>query len=308
MTVTGPTNIGTHAKLQEPGTSRRHTEMRYEKRLIATTHVDQHRERIAFEALESMVDQARERYIPVVLDHDPRFPPLGRTIKNELVELPDGEHGIVATWQIFEPGDVILLDPSGREMAVHDFGPGRGIFPIYDYSYRHPQDQRLLQQLEQALGDKAEYFGKKSLEPISVLMLGAAATLGGIAAGFLNKLGSDLADRTLNIIRRLVARRRKEGRKHLVGLYVVVEMEDHRFAVEVFATNPSAVDLTFLIKDAPKHLDAICERAVASQPDVRKLVLEVDEGRLWLAYGIRKDCVPVYPEIGETGAANGGSA
>lgn len=60
--------------------------------IIATTHRDSEGDKLALEALYSLVDGIRSSYIPIWDEHDPRKPPLGRIASAEVCERNDGEY------------------------------------------------------------------------------------------------------------------------------------------------------------------------------------------------------------------------
>lgn len=137
--------------------------MKTQRHIVATTHVDRHRDRIAKEALEGLVDQSRKHLIPVLFNHDPRVPPVGRMIGAEIQSLPDGEFALVATSEIFEPGDDDTSSDDSREMRLREF-ESTGFTVVYDRSYGSDADQAVLEELSGAANVHAKREDKKAFE------------------------------------------------------------------------------------------------------------------------------------------------
>lgn len=70
--------------------------------IIATTHVDSEGDKLAIEALHSLVDSICSSYIPIWNEHDPRHPPIGRIATAKVRERDDGEHEVVALLESFD--------------------------------------------------------------------------------------------------------------------------------------------------------------------------------------------------------------
>ena len=132
-------------------------------------------------------------YIPNLLEHDPRIPPLGRVVSARLKQLEDGEYAVEIQTQMFEPGENIELDNSGRKMPMQGISD-EYIHLIDDRSFESPEDQSSLEELRAIISGKKERAEKKALLPISVLEIGAVFVAGGIFTGLLNKIGADCWD------------------------------------------------------------------------------------------------------------------
>ncbi len=89
---------------------------RYEA-VIANSRVDRHGESISEESLRELANSIGDAYLPVGIEHDPREPPIGRVDSAYLRELPDGEHEVVAVFELFE-GDVPAVYDSQREIRL----------------------------------------------------------------------------------------------------------------------------------------------------------------------------------------------
>jgi hypothetical protein len=261
---------------------------------LATTHVDLQRDKLTVGALRDMAHQVSESYLPMTLEHDIRQPPVGRVVRADVVELPDGEHALEAVLELFEDGDSLEdLAGDGRRMCVRHQSPQR--FAVYyDRPFVRPDDRRFLDNLwslAPADARPAEYV-KKSLEPLPTLMILAGTfVLGSMATGFFQKLGEDAYEG----LRDLLADhwRRRRGREELLDFCFCATHEGRPLEVHLLLSDPSAPQIERLFNSALKHLD----RKVTSLPlenvDVAKIVLTYDGDALTVSYVVRGDCVPL---------------
>lgn len=88
---------------------------------MATSHVDLHGDRILPSALEAAVRQIRKQYLPLIKEHDIRYPPRGRVVSAEVIKLHDGEYALQGTAEVFEESDSIeSLTGDGRKIPIRD--------------------------------------------------------------------------------------------------------------------------------------------------------------------------------------------
>ena len=167
--------------------------MRLQRSRPSTTHVDLQGDRMALEALQDMARQISERYIPMTVQHDIRYPPVGRMVSAEVISLEDGEFALDAVSELWEPGDTSeVLRGDGRSIPLNvDDHLRFGV--IYDRWFFDGEHQAFILDLSQLAGETPELQMKKALEPVPILMLVAGGfALGSIASGFFNQLGSDV--------------------------------------------------------------------------------------------------------------------
>lgn len=258
--------------------------------ILASTHIDTHGDLFTLEALEKAAIQSEQQFLPVNFNHDPRIPPLGRMVKAEVVQLPDGEHGLVAHSEIFEPGDVITPLP-GRERPLHQVETGT-IEVVFDRSYRSELDTSTLEEIQGLPGVSTSCLEKKALEPLSVLTvafgLWAAASY---FSGFLNQMGADTWDFLKTRIKTLQKRRREEGREYLFILEAQIPRDSGLLCVKFIATSPAAGELDLLLSSGLAELDKLIAKMLSIDPDVREIVfnLNAPTGHLE-AFAIRYDC------------------
>lgn len=256
----------------------------------ATTRVDRHGGRFTREALEGAAEQARSAYIPILFNHDPRVPPLGRTGRTFVEELPDGEWALVAESEIFETSGPLPPLASDREMLIHTYPLDR-ITIVRDRSYRHSDDVAILDELARDLSVRIEVMEKKALEPLSVLLLAVSAASAAFAGGFLSKMGSDAWDYLKPKISQLLTRRHIDQPEYLF----VFEVQAHRtsgiIAIQCILTNPSQEDIDRFWSEGLRRLDTLLPAIISFPDEICKVVVTYSGGGLHAEFAVRKDCV-----------------
>ena len=267
--------------------------MQYLEGIITTTHLDLEDERMDITTLESLVKQINASYLPVTWGHDPRIPPIGRFISASLEELEDGEFAVVGVSEIFEEGDEIELKDETREIPIEEFNVPN-LYIGYDRSYLEPSDQQLLEEMKEVVNGELGPQLKKSLEPVSVLILTISGfVIGQIFNGFLNKMGSDTFDFFKKKMKELFIRKREEKIEHLLQIQIIVRRENHSLSVETVLTNPTDQELDSFLSMGLKEFDRLLPQYCKSNPNLRRIVFEYGDEGLHFSYGVRKDAVPI---------------
>lgn len=266
--------------------------MKYQRQIIATSHVDKHHERLSHGALESLVDQINSQYIPVTIEHDPRNPPIGRIIQAELKKLKDGEIGVEAKIQLLEPGDQVKLDES-RTLSVREI-TSESVHIIYGQSYRNKDDQCIIQDIVKLLDGSSDEFAKKAVEPISVLTIAVAAALGSFFGGFFNQAGADAWQLVKEKVKKLLRSKREQEIEHLLSFQFYTKKDNDQLLVEVILTNPGDDVIDEFFNLGIKRLDQLIPDLVDSDVGLKKMVLDYSTGRFSILYGVRKDAVPLF--------------
>ena len=278
--------------------------MSIEQAVIATTNIDRHGERLALTALESMVEQSRTAIIPVYIEHDPRNPPVGRTIKAEVRKRHDSEYELLSTYELFDnqtnlAQDSPFIDKSDRrEIRLRSY-PDNGIQIIWDRSFRDPSDQLLLQELVGTGSTRmhlAETY-KKAIEPISILIIGAGVyVLGKIADGFLSNIGSDGWKGFKGKLSQIFTKKKGDTGEAVLHLDFHISTEKTNYSVSVLATNPDESDIDALFDLHIHQLDSLVAKILTATPDVRVIVFEYRKGSMSAKYMIRRDGIPMAPQ------------
>ena len=268
--------------------------MKIMKSIMATTHLDLHGEMLTKEALDGMVEQVKTEYIPVLWNHDIRYPPLGRIVSAEVVKLPDGHFALEATSEIFEESDPPeVLAGDGREIPLHY--QETPTFNIqYDRTFRDDDGQLLVDQLHQLSNSQVEprEFVKKALDPIQVLMIGTGVyVIGSIAKGFLSKLGSDLYEKLRNTLVQYYRKRKQPD--SILDFCFYVNDDGKETEVHVLLTNPTAEMVTELLDNKFGGLDTILESSKLKASGVSSVVIDYKSQNFSIRYAVRKDAVPL---------------
>lgn len=261
--------------------------------IVATTHVDKHFERLSLSALNSMAEQANSSYIPFMVEHDPRIPPRGRMISATVVKLDNGEYGLETVTEEFEPGEHVEFRYEQKEIPIQPHSLDE-LDIRFDRGFRTDQEQQLINELGALLESDPTEEGKKSLEPIAVLTIGGLFVLGGIAAGVLNKIGSDSFDAVKEKIKKLTKLKPEEKEK-LLRFEFTVQHGEHEIVAEAILTNPADEEVDQFLDVGLRMLDEKMPRLFNLSGEIKKAVFEYKKGNLTLKFAVRKDAIPLLP-------------
>lgn len=263
---------------------------------LITTHVDRHGDRMMLSALESALAHISRTFVPVGVEHDPRIPPQGRIVRAWIRELGDGEFALDGEFEMFEENERVPLGQEGRELPIRRFSHGQ-LAVEFDRQLRSELDQEEIKELAKLLGVSPEEEIKKSLDPLAVLTLGGAFVLGGIAGGFLNRVGEDAYEAFKSRLKKLFERRRSGPQETLLRLVFVVQHDGRDVEIEVIASRPDAQAIDDLLSHHLELLDSALPGMLASDPQLRRFVFEYAEGATTLRFAVRRDAVPMFPDM-----------
>lgn len=252
---------------------------------IATTHVDRHGDRFTAGALHDMAEQISQQWIPMWIEHDPRIAPLGRTVAARVEPLEDGEYALMATSEIFDPQQSMPPFDTDDSRALHIASAMDDLSIVADFTYWNEADRAILQEIDRH-GIPTSLQGKKSLDPISALILG------GLVGGFLGAIGADLWKPVRGAIQRLLARRRHDELEFLFILDIGLPRNDNPVAVRVIATSPSDHDLDALFDLLPDLLRRLPNLVEPLDVQVAQIVMAFGHGKLVPLHALRRDAVP----------------
>ena len=251
---------------------------------VASTHVDLHGDQLTLSALEGMVDQIRRGYIPVGVEHDPRYPPLGRLVDARLRDLADGETAIEVEQELWDPEDTAeTTRGDGREIPLET-----GAEPAirFDRATSDPETVALLDDLRAISGVEPEETFKKALTPIEILEF---VLVGGIAVGFLQRAGGDLYDALKSRLKRYYEAR--HGVPSL-ELLLVVECNGHVSEIAVLYERPDGGGVEQLFESAGPAVNAIAKPLCDGDPEFGRAVVGWDGVQARLLYALRRDGFP----------------
>jgi len=272
------------------------------KGIIATTHVDLQREKLALSALEGLVAQTNDRWIPLGMHHDPRIPPIGRVLRAELKQLDDGEWGVETESEIFEPGEAPAVDPSRKYRP--NLRPNGDVGVVFDFAYRNAEDAADIAALSKLLNSKSKprYEAKKAAEPITILTIAGGFVLGNITGGFFGQIGADAYEAAKEKLQSLLDRKRRVGSDTLLVYDWDVTKDGDVLKVKIVLTNPSASDIDWAFREGMHRLDEyLIEHfdALRSQ-GARELLVDFEHEKINLKFAINEDCLPLFPNDDET--------
>jgi len=266
--------------------------------IMATSHVDLHGDKLTREALQSSANQVKERYLPINVNHDIRYPPVGRVTSAEIVELPGGESALVGTGELFEESDTFeSLVGDGRKMRVMNVDANT-FSVFYDHAFLDKDGQELVSELSTISGEKPTLFLKKALDPVQVLLIVAGVfVLGSVAQGFFKKIGSDLYEKLRDsLIKYCKTTSRSDN---MIDFCFSVKQSGRVFEVHILVDRPSEVELNDLFASEFGGLDnLLASLSIDEKIDIAQVVLEYKNQKLTIRYATRSDCVPFEFQLG----------
>lgn len=258
---------------------------------MITSHVDKHTEKMSLSALQDFASLINKQYTPMGVEHDPRIPPIGRVLSAHVQELDDGEFAVDGVVEMFEEGKEIEFRDDRREIPIEEFGDRLCIRP--DRSYQNLEDQQLLDEIGSLVGGEFAPQIKKAEEPISLLILAATFVAGGIAGGFLNKIGEDAWDLFKVKLTKLMNRKTMENKERLLAFEFTVREGVQVLCLETILANPTESDINRFLHDGLEKLDKATPRFFKHRHYLSKVVFEYKGGQLRVIFGLRKDAAPI---------------
>ena len=265
--------------------------MRRIRSIVATTHLDRHNERLTLENLESMREQFRSSFIPIIFNHDPRSAPMGRAIDAQITNLLDGEHALEVEIEAFESGPTPPLR-TDRSMPFSEL-PGDALVLTIDRSFSRPEYQDAVGAIAQEFGTPLQFAGKKALEPISVLTISAGLALGSFCKSFFSRLGKNAADLVTNKLKEIFSSQQKRDDTPLLMFEFEFEYEGVSRLVEVIITGPSGVDIDSFLEEGLECLDRVLPMYLRGFKDLVKYVFTYSQDGLDFKFAVRSDAVPL---------------
>ncbi|HUB87370.1 MAG TPA: XkdF-like putative serine protease domain-containing protein [Verrucomicrobiae bacterium] len=157
--------------------------------VLSSNQVDRHGEVMSKGALESAAAVLNKNYVQMGVEHDPRHPPIGRFVEAWIEEQPDGVILLKGRGELFEESDKL---PDSVEKFIVEREHAEGPLQIsFDRTYNSDADQADIKSIANRFGSEPKQEIKKALEPLSILTIGGAFILGGIASGFFGQIGAD---------------------------------------------------------------------------------------------------------------------
>lgn len=266
------------------------------KATIANTLVNKRGEAITREALEGMVAQIKEHYLPINIEHDPRIPVQGRIADAYLQEMDCGGFEVVAELEIFDENDTSLSVKTGKTMIQRRVPKDKAIIH-YDRNFENPEDEKNINNILESIKGHGARSVKNSLDPIAVLEIVALVGFGSIAKGFLSKVGGDSWEYVRDNIKSIFSRKKEGEKEKILSLSFRVVRNEIEFDVEVVATNPSMEEIDQLFSDGLRELDEIVLALYSEEVSLNKMVFEFKKEGMEIKYAVTQDCFPLLPRV-----------
>ena len=268
--------------------------MEMQKRMLTSTHVDRHGDCMSRDALLKMAADINRSYVPVGVEHDPRHPPIGRIVAAEILALPDGHWGLEGTLEFWTNDEVVKAGDANREIPMKKYALGQ--FDIgCDRHFWSELYAEELSDLEVLLGAKRSLNVKKALDPIAVLQIGVGVALGHIATGFLQQVGVSAFEKVKQLLASVL--KRDGADEKILQFQLSVYDNTRAICAEVIITNPSQQDIDLFLGRGLQQLDQLLLKVSGEQPELAKIVLKFADGKFKIEFGVRKDAVPMFPDM-----------
>ncbi len=244
-----------------------------------------------------MAEKMTAHYIPFVVEHDPRTPPIGRVSSARVRSRIDGEHELVAEVELFEQGERPLFQGIGRKLAVpvHDT---TGLTVSFDRTYRFDEDQADISEIARLFSNSPIEECKKSLDPISVIKIAGIFALSSIAAGFFGQIGADGWNALKGSLSRLFRRKSNRSRGQLLILSAIIrDGSSDQFEVQLILTDPTQDDIEQCLPEALRSIDKVLPFYRKECPEAGRFVFELENGDPELKFAIRVDCLPLFASM-----------
>ncbi len=263
--------------------------MRRATGVVATSAVDADGDQLTEQSLRALVDQMNDGWMPVVLEHDPRNPPVGRVVAAKLVRRPDESFAVESEFELFENGDEIPLSEDRKEPDVE-----RNFAVMFDRSYKDRADRANVEELAKILGGRVKQEFNKSVEQISVLTVFGLWAISQLAGGFLQKLGADGFDAFKAVLKRIFSK--AKGGEQLLLFKFAFEQDGVSGVATVILTNPMPADIDAVLSDGLAQLSAFLAKDFVGELGMREITYEYRDRTLQFSFAVRRDAVPLTPK------------
>lgn len=258
-------------------------------RVFSGDQIDKHGDKITIEALKDMRDQTNANIYPSFMEHDYRLPPIGRVYKAEIIE-KDGSHLLIGEIELFDLDDINKQNPiSGKQLVIHQ-NEINHIQIGFDRSYELNNQIDEIKILQNAIDNEKKpiYEAKKAFEPISCLTLLGAAVLGGLSTGFLNKIGSDIWDKIINVY----SKNKKEEQEKQIIINITVNVNGNYIEATINHTNPEITNIKNATKIGIDIIETVLNEYNKKNIPVKKVVINSDKNGIRHEYSVYIDGTP----------------
>ena len=217
-----------------------------------------------------------------------------------LSKLPDGEHSLEAEIEIFESGPLPPLT-GNRSMPVREL-PKDSFSLTIDRSFSRHQFRAAVSAIEREFGTPVQFAGKKALEPLEVLIIGAGGfALREFAKAFFSRLTEDAAGLVLEKLKELFQHRNPDDDIPLLQFEFEFEHNGSSCRVEVILTGPSGADIDSFFQEGLHRLDQLLPSCLTGLDGIVKYVFSYSKGGLKFKFAVRRDAIPLFPRTDDPG-------
>ncbi|HAT1645681.1 TPA: hypothetical protein I8Y12_001554 [Raoultella planticola] len=239
--------------------------------------------------LRNMKEQTNNKIIPSYREHDFRNPPIARVV-NSFILSKNKNNYLYGEIEFFEINDINKLNPSkdvkNKTIPLH-ISNGKEVLVSYDKSYI---DDDLVDDVEELQSTISEFSNvgcelKKSLEPVSALMIIAMCVGSNFLSGFLSKPGSDFWDLLVSLIKK---NKKSKGDK----IYHFCFNIDNKLEVMIIFSNPTPEDIFNALNREKKILESFVLEYIKDNPNTVRITFEYCDGAFIHQYSVYKDGTP----------------
>ena len=268
------------------------TKMKPFEGVLSSNQVDRHGEVMSKGALESAANALSKNYVQMGVEHDPRHPPIGRFTEAWIEEQADGIILLKGRGELFEDGDQ-LPETIDKTIIEREYSEGP-LQVSFDRSYNSDEDQADINAIANRFGSKPRQEIKKALDPLSILTIGGAFVLGGIASGFFGQIGADAYTFLKDKLVLLIKRQRGKSKEQLLIFEFTVMHKRQKLLVHTILSSPTDEQIDKFLKQAIYDLDAVIgSDAFSPKFHLSRLVYSYENDSLKFLYAVRKDGFPV---------------
>ena len=265
--------------------------------ILSATAIDKHGEMMARSALESAAKTFETHYLPIGVEHDPRNGPIGRMVEAWIEDRPDGISVLKGRGEIFESTDELPKEIT-KTIVERSYHEGSLVLS-FDRTYREPELKGIVDEISNLFGSEPRYEVKKAVEPLSILYIGGAFVLGGIANGFLGQIGADVYSVLKQKLVSLLEKQREKSDTQLLVFEFTVTHRERKVLFQTILTDPTETDISDFLNTAIYDLDDLPIDFHNPELHLSRVVFFLEGGRPVFKYAVRTDGYSLKYEIAE---------
>jgi len=262
--------------------------------VVATTNPNVIGEVLTEEQLELFAAQRSGQISPQLLEHDHRYPPVGRCIRSWVERDSNGICRLLAEVEQFERGDSVedfeYLGNRAIPVTASDLAP----HIVIDQGFNTEEGLVLARELSRLIASEqpTKYYTKKAAEPISSLVICfGACLLYKVLDGALSALGADAYKSISKAITEHAKNSTHKNQYYEIAVYVI-DANSRAIKIRIFADKPDVVSNSMDIENILQKMDLCIKKYLIDDQPLSTIAFKLVDGELVFAYSIRDDCVP----------------